>query len=559
MVESGSLAVDDFLFYSGVDRDTLSRTPIRDGTFHLAGADFHLTWPGQPPVPIRAGEAPGTPASIGRVASSIDLVWAHGRLYPRQAPAAALLGVPAYFVVHGVERALGLDPDHWWVLTVNSWVVSLMSVGLLSALACVLFFRVAAELWGAADRATAAAALTFAFATIWFPHATLFTADNPTAVCLLAGFYWFRVSRRPWLAGGACGLAAALSYGAIVPSLLVAAYGARRTRAVPEIVAGAAVPVALALVYHAACFGSPFAVSYGFPNMLDNDPASPFVLFGTPRPMRSVAVLFSPFRGLFFSSPVLLCGVIGWWKLFRRGRAAETALCCALAVYFLSYVASFRLWHGGWTFGPRVLIPLLPFLALGLVHGFRRARWVTGGLAGLSFAMMLLATAVDAQPPVGSSSMARIVGRPTLLREPVSEYLLPVFTTGQAGPVLRDWTEVKLEKLEDQLREQAVEESDVRARLERARAETELLIARGEGFHMAVFRGPVSANPTGIFEPWPRNLFRTPDPRIRRHSLNAGELLFPDRRASLWFLLVPLGILGAVVLLEAARVPRTSK
>jgi hypothetical protein len=107
----------------------------------------------------------------------------------------------------------------------------------------------------------------------------------------------------------------------------------------------------------------------------------------------------------------------------RRGRA-EALVIAAIALLYLALNAGLNDWHGGWAAGPRHLVPTLPFLALGsvgLVLGRRPHRAecaVYGLLAGVSAALMLVATSVQPEVP-------RWIGRP------FEHYLIPAFEEGR--------------------------------------------------------------------------------------------------------------------------------
>lgn len=117
------------------------------------------------------------------------------------------------------------------------------------------------------------------------------------------------------------------------------------------------------------------------------------------------------------TSPVLLLGVVGLWLIARRGRLAEAVLLAAIFLAYLLLNASFNNWGGGGTFGPRYLIPALPFLCLPLAAAFHALPRIGLVLRALSIAIMLLFTAVD--PEMSAPA-----------RDPLFEYALPVFTSG---------------------------------------------------------------------------------------------------------------------------------
>jgi len=525
IAEQGRLDVDAYLVYAGV-RDAprgpqLVRAPVAGGLFEVDGRRYALTWPDGRPL---VGELPAgaAPAPLERVAASGDVAFAGGRLFPNKAPGTTWLAVPAYLAIHRLWLWRGVDPDDWWALTLAAWLSTALGVGLASAAGCVLLRRAALRLWPEAPRAATGAALAFAFATPFFPYATLFFEQAPAAVALLAAFD--RLCAAPGLAAGrarthalafaglAAGAAVATSYLAALALpflLLYLARGEGGLRGIPAFAAGLAPPLALLAAYHQACFGSPFATAYAFQNPLFLGAAGWRGVFDAPEPLRLVAVLVSPYRGLFFHAPVLLAGAAALVAMaLRPGRRAEAALFAAILAAHLLFNASFHAWHAGWGVGPRYLVPALPFLALPLAPAFARAGKTTAALAVLSAAAMLAFTAVDAQPSVGSSPIAERPDRSRLWREPLGEYALPILWSGRAGPIL----------------------------------EAQGAGPAGAERPLAHFRGPVSANPIGVYEAWIGTRFRPPAPELAWNSFNAGELLLPGRRASLGFLLVPLAL-----------------
>ena len=107
-----------------------------------------------------------------------------------------------------------------------------------------------------------------------------------------------------------------------------------------------------------------------------------------PRPGAAVDLLLSG-RGLLTLTPVLVMGLVGAVLMRRRGQRAEAWVIFAVAAAFFLYNSAYWQPLGGDTPGPRFLIPVLPFLAVGLAPAFRRFRALTLGLAIASGVMMV--------------------------------------------------------------------------------------------------------------------------------------------------------------------------
>jgi hypothetical protein len=534
VVERGTVSVDDFLIYRASPGGRLSRVPVSDGTFERDGRRVALAWERGLRVTGEGVDAGSVP--VRAVAVSGDLVFARGRFHPNKAPGAALAAVPAYALVHLAERTLGIDPDSPGALAVGAWLTGLLSVGLLAALGVVLFHRIAREYTPDRPSTALLATLAFAFGTMYFPYATMLFEHDVVAACLVIAFYGIRKARSAgpaWavLAGAAAGWAAITNYVTAVVVAVLAVYLVathRERRAWAGYAAGALGPFLAICAYNAACFGTPFTTNYAAQNPLFQTAGSWLGVFVAPDPKVLLAVTFSPFRGLFVSSPVLLVGPVGLWIMLRDRRLrADGWVCAAIVAFYLLFTMSFNAWQGGNGVGPRYLVPAVPFLCLALPLAITRLPRLTAGLAAISIALTVLVTAVDAQAPV-----VDVPGRPLWKASPVTEYVLPLFVSGRADPLL-----------------DAVVEATARRTGEDARALRERVV-RGDaaGLPLALVHGPVSANPIGMYEAWFFTSFPPGSPEAAGNSFNAGEMIFPESRLSLLPLLLFEGALAWMIL-----------
>lgn len=112
----------------------------------------------------------------------------------------------------------------------------------------------------------------------------------------------------------------------------------------------AAIPGLVLLAYNTVRSGNPFQTGY------DLTLFSPNILLGLYK------LLFSPLRGLFIYSPILLVSLPGWW-LFRKAHTAEAWLFAGLVGVT---VALFSAWSSGegLSWGSRFLVPVVPFLVI---------------------------------------------------------------------------------------------------------------------------------------------------------------------------------------------------
>ena len=75
--------------------------------------------------------------------------------------------------------------------------------------------------------------------------------------------------------------------------------------------------------------------------------------------------LVSPGRSIFLYSPPLILALFGAWRFYQRFHA-ETLLIAGLVAVYLTLYSIPTDWDGGWSFGPRYLLALVPLLVLPL-------------------------------------------------------------------------------------------------------------------------------------------------------------------------------------------------
>jgi hypothetical protein len=212
------------------------------------------------------------------------------------------------------------------------------------------------------------ASLALAFGTMLWPHAKLDAFESSLACALILCFCLLVGDRpRAAAAGLALGWAVLIKPAALVALPVLGAYAAHAARgggggggvrggaasALIRFVAGPAAAVALTLAYNAVRFASPLETGYSAEVQTTT---IPFL-------MGLYGLLLSAGKGVFFYSPALLLALAGAARFARRHVAEAGAILGVAAVHLVLY-ASLQNWDGDWSWGPRYLLPCLPFLML---------------------------------------------------------------------------------------------------------------------------------------------------------------------------------------------------
>ena len=273
-----------------------------------------------------------------------------------------------------------------------------------------------------------ATALTLGVATMILPFSTLYFSHVLSALLAFAAFAlcWREREGPPRLAllaiaGLLAGLAIVCEYPLAIAAIVVGVYAITRGGGalIPRALsygAGLAAGVAPLIAYQWWAFGSPLHTSYvgaveetGFSGHdvlgLNDDGVFGITM---PRFGDGLALLFGG-RGLLTLAPVLVMAIAGLVVLHRSGRRAEARTIAAVSLGYLVYNAGYWLPFGGGSPGPRFLIPLLPFLALGFGPAWRRWPAVTLALTAISATTMVAATM--SYPMIGTQDPGEWVRR----------------------------------------------------------------------------------------------------------------------------------------------------
>jgi len=86
-----------------------------------------------------------------------------------------------------------------------------------------------------------------------------------------------------------------------------------------------------------------------------------------------IRLLFYPYRGFFFYNPILIFSFIGLFFMYKRHKLLSLSI-ILLFVFLILYNSRLWLWWGGTSFGPRHLLPIIPFLMIPLLFSLKKIK-----------------------------------------------------------------------------------------------------------------------------------------------------------------------------------------
>ena len=339
---------------------------------------------------------PGQPSAIqGR----------DGRCYSRYGLGQPLAAVPLYLVGKGVYTVFP-SLDYGEVLRFTMARLNQIIMALVCGMMCAL-----GGLIYRSDRMGVGLALLFGLGTLALPYSRFYFNEPLTTLGFLIALYGviaFRCASGQdahWLVTGGAGFGLAVltrTTGALpLPLFLLYVWFADAphtgegkvkpsyTTRAGRVVLFVLPVIALGLIqagYQFWAFGDPLSGGYQGEG------------WQTPLLAGLYGLLFSPGKSLLLFVPVVILAPWGWVRWFIEGRRREALLFVTAFVVWLLFHAGWWTWHGGWSWGPRFMVPMLPFLILPLGSLWRLgtgARIAIVVLALIGFLIQLGGVLVD--------------------------------------------------------------------------------------------------------------------------------------------------------------------
>jgi hypothetical protein len=337
-----------------------------------------------------------------------------GHYYSDKAIGSSVLAVPFYFILYKISSALGIALGSALVKHLLTTLVIGGSFTVCGVVMYLIAFRVTQQ-----PRRSLVATLAVALGTMLWPYSAVYYGHVLAGAFLALAFYLLLSMRqspdsvsflRLFGAGLAVGLAFITDYTSaliIVGLAVYALFRLRRlspstlVRCLAAASAGAIIPVSLSVAYNVAVYGTALTTGYAFEAQQGFQEGMSSGLMGLhlPRPSIAYHITFDSQFGVFWQSPVLLLAAAGLYATLRSPEYRAEAILCTYAIgVMIAMNAGYYLWWGGSAFGPRLIIPALPFFILPLAFTPRRLGWALVVLGLISAAQMLIPLMGQVQP-----------------------------------------------------------------------------------------------------------------------------------------------------------------
>jgi hypothetical protein len=278
-----------------------------------------------------------------------------GKYYSKYGPGYALLFVPPLAAAH-LLSVTGLVDEK----LIEKGILSFTNTIIASIIACLFFSLFVSMGYGSSSSLLTVAMI--ACGSLLLPYSKIIHAELPTVLLLLT-ILRILVVRAPGLPAGCISGIALAGLIWIKPAnavyafifglaLLYRWYSIRKPIGfLIAILTSATIPILLLLLLNIVRFGSMTNLGYGHEQRE----------FTTPFIEGFAGLLFSPSKSLILFSPLLIGACIGARQFQKKHGLIFSTILVTFIAGVLFY-AKWHDWHGGWAWGPRLIVP--PILLL---------------------------------------------------------------------------------------------------------------------------------------------------------------------------------------------------
>ena len=347
---------------------------------------------------------------------TVDIAFVTGHYYSDKAIGTSILGALFYVPIYWLMKLTG----HQLSLLHIKYILTFLVVGLPSAFAGSLVYVLCETISGSRLRAYLAT-LAVTLGTMVLPFSAILFGHQLAGALLFCSFFLiFQLKLKPewrakfgylFLIGLLLGSAFITEYTTAVIILPLTFYYIYLLREklswrwfrfiMLPFLLGAFMPILILMVYNSLAFGNPLTIGYEhLANQYQASMSQGFMGISWPRLIVLFYLTFHPAHGLFWQSPVLLLALVGLYFLWRARRYRLEALIILVSFCFILLINSgYFMWWGGYSFGPRHLIPILLFLSLPLAMLPKRLVPLAIVLCAISIGQMLIPLAGNMLAP----------------------------------------------------------------------------------------------------------------------------------------------------------------
>jgi hypothetical protein len=343
---------------------------------------------------------------------TIDNAYFNGHYYSDKAIGPAVLGAVFYTPLSWMQQNFN-HPSQANV----KWILTFLVIGLPAAIAGSLMYILC--LYISKSRLQAyLVTLAITLGTLYFPFSIVLFSHQLTSSLLFGAFVMiFFLKNEPrkrnigylFLIGLLLGWAVICEFPSVVIVFALIIYyfffvlrnrDYRNWQSIVLPMVGGMIPIVLQLVYNKLCFGGFFSIGYSNLNNQIFSTSMSKGLMGILWPNLIVLyyTTFHPLMGIFWQSPVLLLSFVGAVFMFReRSYRAEAVLAVWIICSYFILMSGYYMWWGGFSLGPRHIIPALPFFCMLLIFVPKRFNWPFIGLCLVSIGQMIIAAASNVE------------------------------------------------------------------------------------------------------------------------------------------------------------------
>ncbi len=323
----------------------------------------------------------------------------HHRYYSPYGIGQSIFAVPLYVLGKILSSFVNIEPRF-----LIKFMVSMFSP-IVTAFTCLLIYKLGRK-FDYSIRTSAILSLSYGLATMAWPYSKMFFSEPLLNLFILSSVYLViglggqgRL-RAIWFSGIFLGLAIITKIAALIliPSFLV--YVAllsreegnflRISKDTVRNLVSFAIPVAVFILlvgfYNYVRFGSAFITGYIPEN----------IGFSTPFLLGLYGLLASPGKSFFLYNPILGVSLFGLVEFYKK-KAKEFVLFVLLVLTNLFFFSIYKFWEGGWGWGPRFLVIIIPYFILFLgtfLEKHRAKKWV------LIISLVLIASFLVQMPAI---------------------------------------------------------------------------------------------------------------------------------------------------------------